>query len=147
MSRLWSVLFTFVLAAGFLGPAANANAGNKEVLFTVNHAVEIPGRVLAPGRYEMRLQQTGSPIAGVWSANGTHFYGYFDTDPVYRFHTAARTKIVLSKVGPHNPERLNEWFYPGEHTGNQFVYPSSRNIEMAKGEVSNNQGAAQTAKG
>jgi hypothetical protein len=130
--KLWGLLSALVLFGGLLVPAAMATEGNKEVLFSVNGPIEMPHRVLPAGRYQLRLMGLGSPIVGVWNASGTHFYGFVETTPVYRNHATGKTKVVLSGSGKYAPKRLEEWFYPGDHTGNELLYPPIRNTIVAR---------------
>jgi hypothetical protein len=141
--KLWGLLSALVLFGGLLVPAATATQGNKEVLFTVNGPIEIPHRVLGPGRYELKLIGFGSPIVGVWNATGTHLYGFFETEPAYRNHATGKTKVVLSGSGKYAPKRLDEWFYPGDNTGNALLYPSVRNTIVAKNNSGTHKNASQ----
>jgi hypothetical protein len=141
--KLWGLLSVLALFGCLLVPAAMANEINKEVLFSVNGPIELPHMVLGPGRYQLKLDGIGSPVVGVWNAAGTHLYGFFDTDPVYRDHTTGRPKVVLSGSGKYATKRLEEWFYPGDHTGNALLYPSTKNTVIARNSSQTTQKASQ----
>jgi hypothetical protein len=132
MTRLWGLLSALLLFAGLLVPAAMATQGNKEVLFRVNGPIEMPHRVLPAGKYQLRLDGLGSPVAGIWNAAGTHLYGFVETEPVYRNHVTGKAKVVLSGSGKYAPKRLEEWFYPGDHVGNRLLYAPLNNTIVAK---------------
>ena len=127
--KLATIAFGIALLGGFLVPGAAADAGNKAILFSVNAPVEIPGRVLDPGRYELRLQNDGSPIAEIFSADRSQFYGYFETAPVDRTHVG-RSRVVLTSSGKHAPNTIQEWFYPPQRTGNKLLYPNKNNAQL-----------------
>lgn len=128
--RLWMAMFACLLLAATLTPQARADADNQEVRFTTAGPIEVPGRVLSPGTYDIELAGSGSPVAGLWSANGAHFYGFFQTLPVDRTHRISRSEVDLSKTFARNPERLKDWFYPGETTGHELLYPVSRKSNL-----------------
>ena len=130
--RLWGLLSALVLFGALLVPSAMASQGNKEVLFRVNGPIEMPHRVLPAGKSQLKLDGLGSPVVGIWNAAGTHLYGFVDTEPVYRDHVTGKAKVVLSGSGKYAPKRLEEWFYPGDRTGNRLLYPSVRNTIVAK---------------
>jgi len=117
------------MLGGVLVPNATADQDNKAFWFSVNAPVEVPGVVLGPGQYQLKLQGEGSTIAGIWNSDGSRFYGFFNTMPVARSHRGA-FKVVLTGSGKHNPERIEEWFYPGRRTGNEFLYPSKSNMQL-----------------
>jgi len=131
--RLLAVALGVVLSGSVFVPRAMADQGNKEVRFTINAPMAIPGRVLPAGKYDLKLKSFGSSIAGVWNAKGNEFYGYFDTIPVDRSH-GGKVNMVLAGSEENAPKRLEEWFYPGDRTGNEIVYPTANNnLEMANG--------------
>ncbi len=130
MNRKPMIAFTLVLLLGALAPNAVANADNKETLFRITNPVEIPGGVLPPGRYDIRLQGNGSPTAGIWSADGLKFYGYFETMLVDRARGMRGSEIVFDQAS-NAPMRLEEWFYPGSRVGNELLYPKNEQVRIA----------------
>jgi hypothetical protein len=129
--KLLAAAFAVTLMGGVLVPGARADQNNKEVLFRINKPMDVPGRVLDPGRYELKLMGDGSPFAGIWNAQGNKFYGFFDTVPVTR-DNSGKLRIDLAGKGKTAPKRLAEWFYPGDKTGNKFLYPAEpANVEVA----------------
>ncbi len=118
-------LSTLLLGAVF-APQARADEGNKEVLFTINHPVEIPGAVLGPGQYDLKFLSLGNTVAGIWGAHGQTFYGFVDTTPVSRARGISQARLDLSKPRPGELPRIKEWYYPGDHHGYRLVYPASQ---------------------
>jgi hypothetical protein len=121
---LLPLLFTLTLMTAVLVPQARADQANREILFRTDAPIEVPGRVLDPGRYELKLVGINDHVAGLWNARGSKFYGFFDTIPVDRQH-AGKLKVDLSGSGENAPKRLSEWFYPGDKTGYELLYPNS----------------------
>ncbi len=132
------VLFLIVVLGGVLIPSAAADEGNKEVFFSVRAPLEVPGRVLKPGRYDLKLQGDGSPVAGLWNASGSRFYGYFDTTLVHRYRAPDNVEIVFTRSAKTAPLKLDEWFYPGGDTGNKLLYPSHSTIQVSTAQAVHN---------
>ncbi len=128
--KVLAVVFLMALI-GTLVPVATADADNREVQFTVNGPVEAPGVILGPGTYDLKLMGDGSTVAGIWSGDGSKFYGYFDTVPVDRNHTPRKASVVLEGSGKAAPNRIEEWFYPGDQDGNEFLYPKTHPFQIA----------------
>jgi len=136
--RWLPVALGFLLLGAAFVPCARADAGNKEIHFTVNAPIEIPREVLPPGSYDLKLAQDDNTIAEVWNTQGTHFYGYFNTIQVDRNHPG-KLRIDLSDSARGAPERLADWYYPGDKRGNEILYPPPRNLEMANCAAANQQ--------
>ena len=125
--RLLAVAFASALVGSVLVPGARADEDNKEVHFTIDAPLEIPGRILGAGGYDLKLNGDGSTVAGLWNIHGTKFYGFFDTIPVDRPHRG-NLRVDVSGSGNNAPERLVDWFYPGDRLGNELLYPAVRNV-------------------
>ncbi len=132
-TRVLTMAFTLALLGGLLAPRARADANNQEVLFRVDGPVELPGQVLGAGRYQVKLvPDTDQQVAGVWNANGTKCYGFFDIISVDR-SPASNAKVVLSGSGKVAPKRVKDWFWTGDTIGHEFVYPvPTNNPQMAE---------------
>ena len=52
--------------------------------------------------------------------------------PNYRLKATDKTVISFSERPAGEPEALRAWFYPGKNWGDEFVYPKSRAMEIAK---------------
>jgi hypothetical protein len=126
-----AVVFAFALLGGMLVPSARADQDNNAILFSVSGPVEIPGRLLEPGKYELRLMGDGSTIAEVWKADGSRFYGFFDTMPAARTHAVSRARVVVAASNTASPKRIEAWFYPGHRQGNQLLYPDAQDVRPA----------------
>jgi len=123
MIRKMSAVVFLMALIGVTAPLATADQDNKDIRFTIKGPVEVPGVVLAPGTYDLKLLGNGSGIAEIWSVDRPEFYGFFETAPVYRNHTTMKTSVVLESSEKTVPKRIDEWFYSGDHHGNEFVYP------------------------
>jgi hypothetical protein len=124
-------LSTMVLASA-LGAAADEK-DNKTIL-TFSQAVEIPGHVLPAGTYTFKLMDSMSDrhIVQVFNADESQIIATLLAIPDYRLTATDKTVIKFGEVPAGSPEAIRAWFYPGNTTGQEFVYPRARAIELAK---------------
>jgi hypothetical protein len=50
----------------------------------------------------------------------------------YRLTATEDTVIRFSEVPRGSPEAIRAWFYPGDTTGHEFVYPKVRAVQLAR---------------
>ena len=120
-----AVVFSLILFGTMLVvPRANADLGNEQMFVNIkNGPVEVPGKVLDPGRYDLQFTSLEHNVLEITTANGKEPVGFFEVIPVWRAKATDQTKLELSEPGRDSVARLNEFFYPGDNTGYEFVYP------------------------
>jgi hypothetical protein len=130
MQRLSSVLAGVVVVALFAGPfarPAQASDFDKLTYVTISGPVEIPGVALPAGTYIFKLADpdTGNRVVQVLSKDGKTVYATFFSLPETRPAPAGEKIVTLYEGGmaAGSPEAIKAWFYPGETTGFEFVYP------------------------
>ena len=109
----------------FVTPA-RADEWNKETKITFDNPVEVPGRVLTAGTYTFKLadSQADRNTVEIFD-NHDHFVTTVIAVPDYRLDSPSKT-VILFNEGHHNaPEQVREWFYPGDNSGLEFVYPAN----------------------
>src|SRR5208337_1988194 len=52
--------------------------------------------------------------------------------PNYRLKSTGKTVMTFRERGEGQPEAIHAWFYPGHEWGEEFVYPKTRALELAK---------------
>ena len=52
--------------------------------------------------------------------------------PDYRFNPNSHTVMTFGETGAGCPAAVKAWFYPGDNTGNRFVYGKKEAEEMSK---------------
>ncbi|MGB7730931.1 MAG: hypothetical protein WBL50_23095 [Candidatus Acidiferrum sp.] len=128
MRRYSTILLAWcaALLLVIFGPAAKASNWNEKTILTFNEPVEIPGHVLLPGSYTFSLMNSGEErnIVEIRSTDSQKLVAIVLTDPVVREHTTNHTKITFESHGPDTPKAIQDWFYPGRLTGQQFIYYS-----------------------
>ncbi|MGB7283023.1 MAG: hypothetical protein WBE13_12240 [Candidatus Acidiferrum sp.] len=128
-----SILCASLLA--FLIPSsATADEWNEKTIITFSQPVELPGIVLPAGTYTFKLldSQADRHIVQVFNKNQTHLYATIMAIPDYRLTPRGKTVIKFAETPAGNPEAIKAWFYPGDNFGQEFVYPKSRAMELAK---------------
>lgn len=116
----------------FSGLAAHADDFNKETKITFSAPVQIPGIVLAAGTYTLKLAnpETNPSLVGISNANDTKVYAMVETVPAERAKPTGQTEVTLAQTGTSNAPVLTQWFYPGQTTGFQFLYPSGEESKL-----------------
>jgi len=130
---LVSILCVSLLA--FLFPSsARADQWNEKTIVTFSQPVELPGIVLPAGTYTFKLldSQADRHIVQVFNKYQTHLYATIMAIPDYRLRPTGHTVIKFEETPAGNPEAIKAWFYPGDNFGQEFVYPKSRAMELAK---------------
>lgn len=116
---------------------ANADDWNKETRLNVTEALEIPGAVLAPGKYIFKLadNQADRKIVEVFSEDAKGRQKLVTTVlaiSAYRMDTPDKSIIGLEERPSGSPQAIHTWFYPGDNYGWEFVYPKSERLQVAK---------------
>lgn len=122
-------------AIGFtLSSSARADEWNKKTVLTFSQPVEIPGRVLPAGTYTFKLADSMSDrhIVQIFNADGSEIIATVMTIPDYRLTSTDKTVIRFGEMPAGSPDAIRAWFYPGNTTGQEFVYPKPRATELAR---------------
>lgn len=134
-----AVLCTAILAIA-LSPGAKADDYDKKTTVTFSEPVEIPPvyitgmRVLPAGTYVFRLVNSSSNrhIVQIFNQDQTKIYATILAIPSYRLTRKDKTVITFNEGLRGEPELLRAWFYPGANWGEEFVYPQTKAVELAK---------------
>jgi len=126
-----------VICAGVIGIAsiAAAQLPDRRTIFTFSGPVSIPGATLPAGRYVFRLAEPGtsSRVVQVFSADGKKPFGLFFSHPAERAEPARDPEVRFLETGKGVPAAIKTWWYPGERTGFEFVYPKEQARRLAQG--------------
>ena len=121
---LCAVLVTIILLGATLAPGARADQWDKKTIVTFNDAVEVPGQVLPAGTYVFRLADSISNrhIVQIWNADEDQILATILTIPNTRLEAPDDSKFELEERPGNSPMALKVWFYPGNNTGEEFIY-------------------------
>ena len=124
-----SVMLALV-AAG----AAHAQPIDKRTFFTFSDAVAVPGATLPAGKYLFRLaDESRHEVVQVLSADGRKPIALFFALPVQRVDIPSKPQLRFMETAAGTPEAIQTWWYPGERTGYEFVYPKAQARVLAAG--------------
>jgi len=135
--KLMTMMFFVSLVALAVSPAVKADEHDKRTIVTFSQSIEIPGvgqQFLPAGTYVFKLVDNlgDRDIVQVFSQDETHVYATILSIPNYRLKPTNKTVMTFRERAAGQPEAIRAWFYPGATWGQEFVYPKSRAIEIAK---------------
>jgi hypothetical protein len=113
-----------------------ADEFNKETKLEFSGPVEVPGKVLTPGKYVFKIADSESDrnIVEIFSEDANGDQKFVTTTmaiPDYSEETPEKTIIRFEERPSGSPEAIHSWFYPGDNTGWQFVYPKGERPQMS----------------
>jgi len=130
-------MFNISALCVMLSGTAPAQSWNKKTTVTFNVPVEIPGagaQVLPPGSYVFKLVDSLSNrnIVQILSKDELHVYATILAIPNFRLKATDKTVMTFAERASGQPQAIRAWFYPGELWGQEFVYPKTKAVELAK---------------
>jgi hypothetical protein len=127
-----AIAATFGLAM-VLVPGAMADQWNKKTYITVNEAIQVPGKVLQPGRYVMRLaeSQSNRHIVHIYNEREDQLQTTVLAIPNYRLQPTGKTEFQWWETPAGQPRAMRAWFYPGDNFGQEFAYPKTEAVAIA----------------
>jgi len=128
------VLFGAAILAACLAPAAHADEWTKLTYFTFSAPVELPGTVLPAGTYKFELADPDATrrVVRVSEKEGGKIHGTFLSIPDQKLEPSDKPIVMFREAPAGAPEAVKAWFYPGETTGYEFVYPHEQALKIAK---------------
>jgi hypothetical protein len=133
--RLFTVAITCAAAMSVLSPSMSATEWDKRTTVTFTGEVEVPGTVLEPGRYVMKLMDSPADRHIVQFSNEreNHVFATVLAIPSYRLTPSEKTIFTFYEAPVGQPQAMRTWFYPGDNTGEEFVYPKARLAALLAG--------------
>jgi hypothetical protein len=130
-----AMISCLVLVALVFPPRVKSDDSNQKTIVTFSNRVEIPGgKVLPAGRYVFKLLDSASDrnIVQIFNEDGTHLYATILAIANYRLRPTDETVMTFRARAAGSPEALRAWFCPGASWGQEFVYPKTRAVKLAK---------------
>lgn len=117
----------------FIAPA-EASVWNKKTNLTVNESIEVPGAILPPGQYVVKLvdSQSNRNIVQFLNDREDKVYSTVIAIPNQRLEPTGDSVFSFYEVPQGQPPALHAWFYPGDTFGQEFVYSKRRGEEIAQ---------------
>jgi hypothetical protein len=125
-----------VAAAALLLTASPVRADeyNKMTYLTFSGPVQVPGVVLQGGTYMFKLADpdNGRRVIQVWDKEGTKLYTTLLTIPDTQAEAKDDPVVLFTERPSGEPQAIKSWFYVGERTGYEFVYPKDQAMKIAQ---------------
>jgi hypothetical protein len=120
-------------AAIVCAPNARADQWNKKTILTVNESIQVPNKVLPPGKYVMKLLDSPSNrhIVQIFNGDESQLETTVLAIPNYRLEPTGKTQFQFWETPPGQPKALRAWFYPGDNFGQEFAYPKNEAVQIA----------------
>jgi hypothetical protein len=121
------------LASFALAPSAMADQWNKRTILTVNEAIQVPGKVLQPGKYVMKLLDSPANrhIVQIFNEREDQLQTTILAIPNYRLQPTGETEFQWWETPAGQPRAMRAWFYPGDNFGQEFAYPKNEAVRIA----------------
>lgn len=128
--RALTIMGCILLCAIF---SVRADEWSKKTVVTFSAPVELPGIVLPAGTYVFKLADfTGERhVVQVFNKDETRLYTTILAIPNLQLTPKGETIMRFDERPKGTPEALRAWFYPGDNTGQEFVYPKARAVTLA----------------
>jgi hypothetical protein len=122
-----------------MAPSAMADQWNKRTILTVNEPIAVPGKVLQPGKYVMRLMDSPSNrhIVQIFNEREDQLQTTVLAIPNYRLQPTGDTEFQWWETPAGQPRAMRAWFYPGDNFGQEFAYPKTEAVTIAATNTSN----------
>ena len=137
-SKLKTLCLSGSLALSFfVTKPVMADEMNKRTDFQFSAPVEIPGKVLAPGKYvfELANDESDSNIVQIFSEDSKGNLSLVEnvsTIPDYISNIPDKPIVRFEERPAGSPEAIHSWFYPGDNTGWEFVYPKDQSSNSSE---------------
>jgi LPXTG-motif cell wall-anchored protein len=140
LKTVTTTVFGLALMGAVFSPGAKADEWNRKTTISFSGPVEIPGvhlkgwAVLPAGTYVFKIldSQADRHIVQIFSQDEKTVYATILAIPNYRLRATDKTVVTFRERPAGEPEALRAWFYPGRNWGEEFVYPKSKALELAK---------------
>ena len=124
----FSKAFAGVAVLAMTGAFATADVWNKKTELTVKETIEVPGAVLPPGEYVVKLvdSQSNRHIVQFLNKEEDEVLSTVIAIPNSRLEPTGETEFEWYETPAGQPPALRAWFYPGDNFGQEFAYPKDR---------------------
>jgi hypothetical protein len=133
MNRFKIAAASCLTLAGLAVVPAMADNWNKKTIITISEAVQVPGAILQPGKYVMKLLDSPSDrhIVQIFNEREDQLQTTILAIPNYRLQPTGKTEFQWWETPAGQPKAMRAWFYPGDNFGQEFAYPKSTAVQIA----------------
>lgn len=115
-------------------PFLMADEHNHKTVISISQPLEVPGVVLAPGKYVMRLFDSSSNrhIVQFMNESQTRQLALTFAIAAERVNTPTKTILTMYEGSNGAPPALRTWYYPGDTNGEEFLYPHKQAVRISE---------------
>ncbi len=126
--KMFSAMICLMLLGGtYFVPKVRADEADKKTIVTINGPIQVPGKVLPAGTYVFKLLDSNDlTLVAIYNADEMHLITTVQGIPGFRTETPDKAILQLEERPSGQPEALKAWFYPGDNSGVEFVYPTQK---------------------
>ena len=104
----------------------------KRTIMTFSAPVEMPGVTLPAGTYVFRIADTPSRnVVQVLDKNEKDMIGQWLYVSAERPQVSGETVVTFKETKEGTTPAVQFWYYPGERTGKEFIYPKEQALKIA----------------
>jgi hypothetical protein len=132
--RVVKALWCAAAITAFVAPAAHADEWNKKTILTFSGAVQVPGATLPAGSYVFKLADIpgNRHVVQVFDKDEKKIYTTILAIPNDRLDPTDDPVVLFAERASGVPQAIKVWYYPGDRIGDEFVYPKSQAMKIAK---------------
>lgn len=116
------------------GAATAQTTSDRATIVTFSGPVSIPGKTLPAGTYTFKLADSPADrhIVQVFDKEQTNILATILAVPADRTEAEGDPVITFKETPADRPPAVRYWYYAGERAGNEFVYPKSQAMMIAR---------------
>jgi len=123
--KIFTGMICLMLLGTFFVPKGRADESDRKTIVTVKQPIQVPGQVLPAGTYVFKLLDSNDlTLVAIFNADETHLITTVQGISDLRVQTPDKTILQFEERPSGQPEALKAWFYPGDNSGIEFVYPN-----------------------
>src|SRR6478752_2947437 len=132
--RVLKILCCAAALTAMIAPGARADEWNKKTILTFSGPVQIPGATLPAGSYVFKLADIpgNRHVVQVFDKDEKKIYTTILAIPNDRLEPTDKPVVLFSERASGTAQAVKVWYYPGDRIGNEFVYPKSQAMRIAK---------------
>jgi len=106
---------------------------DKKGIVNFTQPTEVPGIVLQPGTYVIKLlnSQSNRHIAEIMNEKMDHLYALTFTAAAYRVERTGKPVLTFYEGSKDQPPAIKRWFWPGDVDGIEFLYPKTQAAKIS----------------
>jgi len=136
MGRFNKMAAAAACAGLMLAPAVatGQTPADRNTKVTFSGPVSIPGKTLPAGTYTFKVADspTNRHIVQVFDKDDMQLIATLMAVPAEKMEAEGDPVITFKETPADRPPALHYWYYAGEKTGNEFVYPKSQAMAIAQ---------------